>query len=442
MFGYYFVLALRSLRRNVALTVLIILAIGVGIGASMTTLSIFRVMSGDPIPEKSHELFTPQIDNYGPAVTGGSLKQFLTSDQLPVALTYTDAMGLMRAHAAERQAAMYGSSITLVPPNPAQLPLAEPVVATGADFFTMFDVPFEYGAPWSTADDDARAPLVVLPRSLNDRLFGGADSVGRTLSLNGTAYRVVGVIQSWDPTPRFYMPFAGPFGGTDQLYMPFNTAIAQHLPPGGVNCLTNTATGRDALLHSECVWISFWAELPTSAAERGYRAFLTHYAADQQRIGRFNWPPRVALRDVPQWLTYNHVVSNDIQVLVLVSFAFLLVCLLNGVGLMLAKFMARSAQVCIRRALGADSPAIASQCLVEAGLIGLVGGVVGIGLTMFGLWMAQGLFVGPGAALLTRLDAGDVLIAVALSVGATLLAGLYPTWRATRVAPAWHLKIQ
>ena len=57
MFTYYLTLALRSLRRNVVLTVLMIAAIGVGIGASMTTLTVFRAMAGDPIPRKSRQLF-------------------------------------------------------------------------------------------------------------------------------------------------------------------------------------------------------------------------------------------------------------------------------------------------------------------------------------------------------------------------------------------------
>jgi putative ABC transport system permease protein len=190
-----------------------------------------------------------------------------------------------------------------------------------------------------------------------------------------------------------------------------------------------------------------WVELPNAAAVRGYRAFLTNYVAEQRQIGRFNWAPRIALRNVRQWLAYHDVVSNDISVLVLVSFAFLLVCLLNGAGLMLAKFMGRSPQVCIRRALGADRRAIFTQCLVETGMIGLAGGVVGIGLSIAGLMIAQGMFIKPGETApiplgLTRLDGGDVIIAVALSIGATLLAGLYPTWRVTRVQPAWQLKVQ
>ncbi|HEY0747857.1 MAG TPA: hypothetical protein VGD63_14250, partial [Steroidobacteraceae bacterium] len=67
MFTYYFGLALRSLKRNIVLTVLMIVAVGVGIGASMTTLTVFRAMDGDPIPQKSRQLFAVQIDNWGPA---------------------------------------------------------------------------------------------------------------------------------------------------------------------------------------------------------------------------------------------------------------------------------------------------------------------------------------------------------------------------------------
>jgi putative ABC transport system permease protein len=50
MGSYYLHLALRSLRRNVALTALIIAALGVGIGSTMTVFTVLLAMSGDPIP--------------------------------------------------------------------------------------------------------------------------------------------------------------------------------------------------------------------------------------------------------------------------------------------------------------------------------------------------------------------------------------------------------
>jgi putative ABC transport system permease protein len=442
MFGYYFGLALRSLRRNVVLTALMILAIGVGIGASMTTLTIFRTMSGDPIPDRSAQLFAAQIDNYGP-VNFGSVKAFLTSDQLPTNLTYMDAVALMRAHGAPHQAAMFGTAVAVTPPDPAKLPFQVPARATYADFFAMFEAPFEYGAPWSAADDEARLPVVVITRKLNQQLFDGANSVGRTLRIGTDEYRVAGVIDDWEPAPRFFDlgGAAAGFAGAEQVYLPFTLAVARRLPSNNMTCLKPPGSGKDALLHSECVWIEFWAWLPTPAAAHAYRAFLTGYAASQRDHGRFNWPPRVALRNVRQWLSYNRVVSGDVSMLVLVSFAFLAVCLLNAVGLMLAKFMARAAQVSVRRALGADARAIFAQCLVEAGTIGLAGGVVGLALTVLGLGVAAGLF-GDGAAVLTHLSGADVVIAIVLSVSTALAAGFYPTWRAARIQPAWQLKVQ
>jgi len=173
MFTYYLMLALRSLKGNVVLTVLMISAIGVGIGASMTTLTIFRAMDADPIPEKSTQLFAPQIDNWGP-----QNKRVVTGDEehLQDQISYTDAVNLMSAHAAPRQAAMYATRSALTPANRDLLPFRVETRATYTDFFKMFDVPFLYGGPWSAADDADRGYVAVITRELNDRVFNGANS--------------------------------------------------------------------------------------------------------------------------------------------------------------------------------------------------------------------------------------------------------------------------
>ena len=62
MYAYYLRLALRSFRRTKALTVLMVLTIALGIGACMTTLTVFHVLSGDPIPDKSATLFYPRLE--------------------------------------------------------------------------------------------------------------------------------------------------------------------------------------------------------------------------------------------------------------------------------------------------------------------------------------------------------------------------------------------
>ena len=63
MFAYYFKLGVKSLRRNPALTALMVLTLAIGVAASIATLTILHVMSGDPIPGKSSRLFVPLVDN-------------------------------------------------------------------------------------------------------------------------------------------------------------------------------------------------------------------------------------------------------------------------------------------------------------------------------------------------------------------------------------------
>jgi hypothetical protein len=62
MFGYYLDLAIRSLKRNKLLTALMVLAIAIGIGASMTTLTVMHILSGDPLPGKGAHIFSRQVD--------------------------------------------------------------------------------------------------------------------------------------------------------------------------------------------------------------------------------------------------------------------------------------------------------------------------------------------------------------------------------------------
>ena len=437
MFGYYFSLALRSLMRNTVLTVLMIAAIAVGIGACMTALTVFRAMSGDPIPQKSSQLFAPQIDNWGPDSHAGG-----AADRLESQLSYIDVMGLMKARAARRQSAMYASLRPLRPADPQQKPTKVFVRAAFTDFFPMFDVPFKYGGPWGALDDEARAAVVVIAKDTNDRLFGGANSVGKTIRLDNEPYTVAGVLDDWRPLPRFYDLTLRPFAEGDAIFMPFNHAIDKHMVNiGSTQCSDDVDPGWEGRLKSDCVWLQFWVELPTATDVQNYRVFLDNYAAEQRRLGRFHWPPHTQLRDVMQWLQYMKIVPNEMRILILAAFGFLLVCLMNAMGLMLAKIMGRAGDIGVRRALGASRAAIFAQCLIESAVVGLAGAILGLVLTALGLWAARSLLTKEFVDL-AHLDWVDTAIAVLLAVSATALAGLYPTWRAAHVQPAWQLKAQ
>jgi putative ABC transport system permease protein len=432
MFGYYVQLGLRSLRRNPVLTLLMVLVIAVGVAASMTSYAVFRVTSGDPIPEKSSQLYIAQIDNYGPDNTDG--------DPLPW-LTWRDATALLSAHRAKRQTPLYPLSVSIVPDDPNTMASPARGYAVQADMFPMFDVPFLFGAPWSAADDAGSARVVVIGKSLNDRTFGGANSVGREIDLEGTRFRVVGVTDYWDARPRFFdLDSKKGFGDLGEIYMPFSRAIADGREPAGGNvCNRPSQPGWDNFVHSECVFISFWAELPDAASAAAYRQFLHDYAAEQTRSGRFTWAPNVRLRNVMDWLDFRKVVPAEARMSVLVSAAFLVICLVNVIGLLLAKFMRRAPEIGIRRALGASRGAIYTQFLLEAASVGLAGGVLGVMLTALGT-LCIGAVFDPSIADLVHMSVPLLGLTVLVALASTLVAAFYPTWRASRVQPAWQLK--
>jgi MacB-like periplasmic core domain/FtsX-like permease family len=192
MLTYYFRLGVRSLRRNMVLTGLMIAAIAVGIGACMTALTVFRAMSGDPIPQKSRQLFAPQIDNWGPDNHPGG-----PPDRLEPQLSYTDVPGLMKAHAAKRQTGMYASLQSLRPADPKQKPTKVFVRAAYADFFPMFDVSLKHGGAWTASDDDSHAAVVVITQDMNDRLFIVLMSAISAALLVVTGFGIIGLTSYW-----------------------------------------------------------------------------------------------------------------------------------------------------------------------------------------------------------------------------------------------------
>ena len=217
-------------------------------------------------------------------------------------------------------------------------------------------------------------------------------------------------------------------------------AKAPHRFAPGLAPMDDSLPAIDGFLQSECVWTQFWAELETPEQVAAYKDYLDNYVREQKRAGRFPRPLNTFVSDVNEWLEVMGVVGNDNRVQLRLSFLFLLVCVLNTVGLLLAKFLGKGGEVALRRAMGASRGAIFAQNLVEVGTIGVLGGVVGIGLAWIGLRGVENLY--EGYQHLVGLDPAMLATAVALSVGAAIAAGLYPVWRVSRLAPAGLLKTQ
>lgn len=437
MFRYYLKLGLLSIRRNPVLSGLMVAAIAVGIGACMTIVNIDYIMSGNPIPHRSELLYHVQLDNWDP------YNAAVDPDLPPQQVTYRDGFALWAAQKARRQVLSYKTWRVIQPDDPEQLPFQVESRSTTGDFFAMFDVPFLHGGGWDKAADDNLEYVVVLNREINEQLYGGENPVGRTLVMNGDPYRITGVMDTWEPTPKFYDVNNNTFGDVEEVYFPHSVSIAEELSSNGnTNCWKPmTESGWDAFLNSECVWMQFWVELHGEREKQEYHAFLDAYVESQKELGRFPRPLNNRLNNVMEWMQVEGVVDDDVQVLLGLAVLFLIVCLLNTIGLLLAKIMRRSGDISLRRALGASRRAIFSQYIVEAGMIGLAGGVAGIGTTWLGL---QGIKMLYGefefVERLVTMDWVMILAAVCLAIVSALGAALYPTWRACGIHPASQLK--
>ncbi len=433
---YYLRLALASLGRHPVLSALTVVAIAFGVAMSMTAFTVLMVMARDPIPATSSQLFAVQIDN------GGARSRKPGDDEPATQLTYRDAMALLANHAAPHQVAMHAVALTLHPADHTLKPFSISARATSPDFFSMFDVPMLHGHGWTKADDDQRAAVVVISRALSERLFGGADSQGQTLRLDEADYRVIGVVDHWDPKPRYYDVINGQdFDEGEDAWLPMSLTVDRGMSTSEYEFCDAGPRGETFadLLKSECVWWQYWAELPDAASVERYRATLVNYSRDQQVAGRFGWPPNIRLRNVRDWLVARQVVPNDAKLSAIVAFAFFGVCLVSALGLMLAKSLERAGEFGLRRALGATRLQLFAQAMVESAIIGVLGAVAGLGLTFGALWSIRMLFPADMGRI-ASMDAALFGIASVIAFGCTLLAGFYPAWRAMRVAPALHMK--
>lgn len=436
MFGYYLNLALRSFRRNKVLTALMVLAIALGIGASMTTLTVFHVLSGDPIPSKSNRLFNVRLDPE-------PIAYYHPGDEPEGQLTRYDAEALLREKHAFRQTITTGGTGAIEPEGSTLKPFQLMLRFATADFFPMFEVPMLHGRGWSAADDEARARVVVISRKLSEKLFGTPDGTGRSVRIEKTAFRVIGVMGDWRPSPRFYDLYNGQYAETEEVMLPFATAMDVKLSRrGNMNCFSadGTPNADGTALEASCTWLQYWVELKDAGQAADYKTYLDNYSAQQRQAGRYQRPPNTRLRDVMELLEFRKVVPSDVRLQMWLAMSFLAVCLINSVGLLLAKFLRRSGEIGVRRALGASRRAIFAQCLVEAVSVGTVGGLLGLGLALLGLVAVRRQPV--DYAPLAHLDLSMLLTTLALTLLASTLAGLLPAWRAMQIAPALQLKSQ
>ena len=257
----------------------------------------------------------------------------------------------------------------------------------------------------TAADVRSGAAVTVLAPTTAQELFGLRDPVGQTVDVGGTPLTVVGVLTSAGSTATSNLD--------DQAIVPITTAATSIF--GG----TSRDQVQEILLEATSPSTLSAAYQEADTELLALHGITTPAAAD------------FTISSQQQLLTTASSVDRTLTVLLGGIAAISL--LVGGIGvmnIMLVSVTERVREIGLRKALGATPALIRKQFLVEASLLGLVGGVLGVVVGIVGSVVLPPLVHDP-IALSASATAGSIGVAVVLGVA----FGVYPASRAARLAP-------
>ena len=261
----------------------------------------------------------------------------------------------------------------------------------------------------SWLDVERRSPVCVIGNYLAEKAFGG-DALGRTLTINGQAYTVIGVLEQ----VRENMEKGGP---DDQVYVPYENAL-EMLGTRNVTLYMFTSTSGETAAAARMVIDSMLLEYFGG----DQNAFYTQTMAEQAEM-------------------INLMMGVAMGVLVAIAAISLLVGGIGIMNIMLVSVTERTREIGIRKSLGAKRRDIRRQFVIEAGTTSAIGGLLGIGL---GCLLAMGLGAVFGGMLSAQMGGavfnatptlGAIAISFGVSVGIGVLFGYLPANKAAKLNP-------
>lgn len=395
--------ALRTRRLRSALTMLGIL---IGIAAVMLTVGLgqgAQKQVTDQINRLGSNLLivTPGSSTSASGVRGGRGSA--------TTLTMDDAAMLADPGVAPdiaRVAPVSGGSLSLVAGTTTW---TSNVVATTPDWLAVRARTVSLGRFFTADELASESPVVVLGTTTVTQLLGGAAAVGQTITIGGQNVTVIGVLNTEGSTT----------GGDqdDLVIMPQSTYAAR---------LSTSANPRSV----STIYIEAKDSTSLSAAyQEATNALLSAHGVTLTSQD-FTVSSQQALVDT--------ATSTTRILTVLLSSIAAISLLVGGIGvmnIMLVSVTERIREIGLRKALGATPRIILRQFLVEASLLGLVGGLAGLGLGMLGGVILPRVVNFPVAISPVAAAAG---LGVSLIIGIT--AGVYPASRAARLAPIEALR--
>ncbi len=389
---------LRQLRRNPGFTVVAIIALALGIGASTAVFSVIDAVLLRPLPYPNPQqivtVWEQEATGHQAHLADPNFLDFRAQNHTLSAL------------------AVFGSGTESV--SGGSEPVRMNVAAVSQDFFKALGVEPFHGRTFAPDEEVLHgAPAMIVSYGYWQQFLGAAADLSRIrLSMDGTAYPVIGVMP-----PGFDFP-AGVAAWVPRERFGWNTSRTSHNGEG-IGRLREGVTIEQAR-----------ADLDTIArrihAEYGAKEISDYFLTD------------AAVIPLSDELVGN-VRAALLMLFGAVVLLFLVACA-NVAGLLLARTLARRKELAVRAALGAGRGRLARQLLAESLVLAFAGGVVGV---LLAIWTARLLPAILPADLPRQQSIAINPTVLLFSLAATLIVaiglGLFAAWRAGGVEPGHAL---
>jgi putative ABC transport system permease protein len=388
--------ALRMLGKQPGFAFIAIFTLALGIGANTAIFSVVNALLLRPLPYPEPDRLV-RIRDRTAVFDSGSVSYPNYLDWRAGQRTFTDLALYRRGE--------WNLS------NPASGTEAERVVAgrISYNFFSVLGVPPELGRDLREADDVPNAPRVVLiSDALWKRRFGGAPNIiGQQITLDSVPHEIIGIMPAHVQIPR-----------GSQVFVP----------------LGNLRAEENILSRGNHPGFSVLGRLKPGVTLEQATANLNNIAAELER----QYPDENTGRRVEALVLLESAVKEykqGVTLLLAAVICVLLIACANVANLQLARALSRDRELAVRAALGASRAHLASQVIVESGVLALFGAVAGI---LFSLWALDAIkAIAPADVQRfqeTHLDLRVLGFTGAISFAAAMLVALWPAWRVSRTA--------